>query len=270
MNSYEDRGEGESEDADDASTGVTGPPAPTAGGATGAGGAPAAGGTPEASKVPEDLEAPENREAPENPEAPDGLQAPDTPEAPEPTDPAPDAPTGPPPPPPAGIAALTLPYQIAAAVVLGLLALAACIHLAMTFLHVAPSNTVTKEYGKQIDAWIYPEFEQNWKLFAPNPLQQNIGVQVKAEVKTADGALRTTEWIDLAAEDAEAIRGNLLPSHTQQNMLRRSWDFYQNTHDSQNRSTEARGPLAENYLRRLVMLRLADRDLGGEVERIQI
>ncbi|MEU9607594.1 DUF5819 family protein [Streptomyces sp. NPDC048057] len=180
--------------------------------------------------------------------------------------PAPDAP----PAPTAGIAALTLPYQIAAAVALGLLALAACIHLAMTFLHVAPSNTVTKEYGKQIDAWIYPEFEQNWKLFAPNPLQQNIGVQVKAEVKTAGGELRTTEWIDLAAEDADAIRGNLLPSHTEQNMLRRSWDFYQNTHDSQNRSTESRGPLAENYLRRLVMLRLADRDLGGQVERIQI
>ena len=59
----------------------------------------------------------------------------------------------------------------------------------MVFLHVAPSNTVTKQHGTAIDDWIYPEFEQNWKLFAPNPLQQNIAVQVRAEVRTADGGV---------------------------------------------------------------------------------
>lgn len=143
----------------------------------------------------------------------------------------------------------------------------------MVFLHVAPSNTLTKAHGKAIDDWIYPEFEQNWKLFAPNPLQQNIAIQVRAEVQSTDGDVRTTGWYDLSAEDGRAIDGNLLPSHTEQNELRRAWDFFVATHDSTNRSTGLRGSLSESYLRRIVVLRL-DRDdaagKGGVVEHVQV
>jgi hypothetical protein len=169
-----------------------------------------------------------------------------------------------------GIAALSLPYQVAAALSLAIVGVLACVHLAMVFLHVAPSNTVTKQYGKAVDGWVYPEFEQNWKLFAPNPLQQNIAVQVRAEVTQPDGSPRSTDWIDLTAEDSEAIRGNLLPSHVQQNELRRGWDFYINWHDNENRPRGPRGRLSDSYVRRIVMMRLAAHDLGGPVARIQL
>ncbi|MEU5345231.1 DUF5819 family protein [Streptomyces sp. NPDC020766] len=183
------------------------------------------------------------------------------------------APAGPPLPPPAGIAALSLPYQIAAALALAVVAVAACVHVGMVFLHVAPSNTVTKQHGQAIDEWIYPEFEQNWKLFAPNPLQQNIAVQVRAEVRAADGDLRTTGWYDLSALDGAAIDGNLLPSHTQQNELRRSWDFFVATHDNANRPNGLRGALSEKYLRRIVVLRLDREQAGGRgavVQQVQV
>ncbi|MGW7264326.1 DUF5819 family protein [Streptomyces sp. NPDC054842] len=173
----------------------------------------------------------------------------------------------------AGLAALSLPYRIAAAVALAFVMVAACLHLGMVFLHVAPSNTATKQHGRAVEDWIYPEFEQNWKLFAPNPLQQNIAVQVRAEVRTADGGRRTTGWYDLSARDGEAIDGNPLPSHTQQNELRRAWDFFLASHDSENRPAGLRGDLSERYLRRIVVLRLdrerADAD-GGVVERVQV
>jgi hypothetical protein len=130
----------------------------------------------------------------------------------------------------------------------------------MVFLHVAPSNTVSKQYGRAVDSWIYPEFEQNWKLFAPNPLQQNIAVQARAEVRTADGGTRTTGWYDLSARDGADIDGNLLPSHTQQNELRRAWDFYVSAHDSENRPNGLRGQLSERYIRRIVVLRLSQED----------
>ncbi|MEV0928389.1 DUF5819 family protein [Streptomyces spongiicola] len=169
-----------------------------------------------------------------------------------------------------GIAALSLPYQVVAAVALGLVAVFACVHVAMVFLHVAPSNTVTKQHGKVVDEWVYPEFEQNWKLFAPNPLQQNIAVQARAEVTGRDGARRTTEWIGLSAEDGEAIRGNLVPSHVHQNELRRGWDFYANSHTDDNKPNGLRGRLSERYVRRIVMIRLDRHDLGGRVERIQL
>ncbi|MFI2641523.1 DUF5819 family protein [Streptomyces sp. NPDC018610] len=172
-----------------------------------------------------------------------------------------------------GVAALSLPYRIVAALVLGAVAAVACVHLGTVFLYVAPSNTVTKAHGKAVDDWIYPEFEQNWKLFAPNPLQQNVGVQVRAETRAADGAGHTTNWYDLSAEDGRAIEGNPVPSHTEQNELRRAFDFYSSSHDGENRSTGLRGALSEQYLRRIVVLRLhRDRAAGsgGVLERVQI
>jgi hypothetical protein len=162
-----------------------------------------------------------------------------------------------------GVAALSLRYRIAAALALAVVAVAACVHIGMVFLHVAPANTVTKTHGKAIDEWIYPEFEQNWKLFAPNPLQQNIAVQVRAEVRAADGGVRTTGWYDLSAEDGRAIDGNLLPSHTQQNELRRAWDFFLATHDGDNRPVGVRGSLSEAYVRRIAALRLGRDDAAG-------
>lgn len=184
-------------------------------------------------------------------------------------DPDPDPDDGPR---PAGLAALSLRYQIAAAFALAVVAVASCVHLGMVFLHVAPSNTVTKQHGRVIDEWIYPEFEQNWKLFAPNPLQQNIGVQVRALVRSPDGISRETGWYDLSALDGRAIDGNPLPSHTQQNELRRAWDFYVGTHDAENRPAGLRGDLSERYLRRIAVLRLDREHAGGAgaaVERVQ-
>ncbi|MFE1797111.1 DUF5819 family protein [Streptomyces sp. NPDC059517] len=186
---------------------------------------------------------------------------------PPPEGPAPDGPA------PVGIAALSLPFQIAAALAFALVALVACVHLGMVFLHVAPSNTVTKQHGQAIDEWIYPEFEQNWKLFAPNPLQQNIAVQVRAEVKSMDGGIRTTRWYDLSALDGKAIDGNLLPSHTEQNELRRAWDFFAATHDNANRPNGLRGDLSERYLRRIAVLRLDREGAGGRgavVQQVQV
>lgn len=182
----------------------------------------------------------------------------------------PGPPTGPPPGPSQGIAGLSLPYRVVAALALAVVALVAVVHVAMVFLHVAPDNTVSKKYGEQVGDWVFPEFEQNWKLFAPNPLQQNIAVEVRAEVRKADGSRGATGWINLTAEDGAAIRGNPLPSHVDQNELRRGWDFYVNSHDDKARPTGLRGQLSESYIRRITMLRLESHDLGGPVERFQL
>lgn len=168
-----------------------------------------------------------------------------------------------------GMAGLSLPYQVVAALALSVIGLLACAQVAMVFLHVSPSNTLTKQHGEAVDDWVYPEFEQNWKLFAPNPLQQNIAVHVRAEVVGAEGR-RTTGWTNLTHEDGTAIRGSLFPSHVHQNELRRGWDFYVNSHDSENRSNGLRGDLSERYIRRIAMLRLSERDHGGTIERIQL
>ena len=212
------------------------------------------------------------------PEAPDSAADPAPDSAP---DPAPsEGPDGPAAPPRApGIAGLPAPYRVVAALGLAAVAVAAGLHLALVFLHVAPSNTVSKQHADLVDGWVYPEFEQNWKLFAPNPLQQNISVQVRAEVRTSGGEVVTAGWRDLSAEDGAAIRHSLLPSHTEQNELRRAWDFFTGSHDENNRPNGDRGALSEEYLRRIALDRLAeggrsgDRGSGGagdRIERIQL
>ncbi|MEV6762425.1 DUF5819 family protein [Streptomyces sp. NPDC051105] len=172
-----------------------------------------------------------------------------------------------------GVAALSPRYQVGAALALALVAVAACVHLGMVFLSVAPANTVTKQHGKAIEEWVYPEFEQNWKLFAPNPLQQNIAVQVRADVRMRDGTTTTTGWNDLSAQDGRAIDGSLLPSHTVQNELRRAWDFFVTTHGTDNRPIGLRGSLSEQYLRRIVVMRMYEGDATSEkgtIERVQV
>ncbi|WP_371616878.1 DUF5819 family protein [Streptomyces sp. NBC_00454] len=181
-----------------------------------------------------------------------------------------------------GIAGLSTPYRVVTSLALAVVAIGACLHLGLVFLHVAPSNTLSKQNAGTVDGWIYPEFEQNWKLFAPNPLQQNIAVEVRVEVRTKDGELVVSNYRGLSREDGEAIRHSLLPSHTEQNELRRAWDFFTASHDEDNKSNGERGELAEQYLRRIALERLkvrtdADTSVGkgahlaeGRIVRIQL
>lgn len=168
------------------------------------------------------------------------------------------------------VAALSLPARISVAVTVGVVAVGALFHLGMVFLHVAPSNTLSKQHASAVSDYVYPEFEQNWKLFAPDPLQQNIHVQARAEVRKPDGGTETTGWVDMTAMDVADMRHNLLPSHSQQNELRRAWGYYTDTHNDQNQPTSGNGSdLSSTYLSNILAERLGPRLNGGAVVRIQ-
>ncbi|MFI1969988.1 DUF5819 family protein [Streptomyces cinnamoneus] len=165
-----------------------------------------------------------------------------------------------------GLFELSLPARVVVAGGVAVVTLATAVHLAMMFLHVAPSNTVSKRHASAVNDYVYPEFEQNWKFFAPNPLQQNVAVQARAELRSPDGGTTVTPWADLSARDGADIAHNPLPSHTRQNELRRAWDFYTANHDAQEQPSGLRGRLSEEYIRRIVVSRLGagqqDRPLG--------
>ncbi|AXK33453.1 hypothetical protein DVA86_13135 [Streptomyces armeniacus] len=169
-----------------------------------------------------------------------------------------------------GIAALSAPGRVTVAIAVAAVAVAVAVHVTMVFLHVAPENTLSKEHSETIDDYVLPEFEQNWKLFAPNPLQQNIHVHARAKVTKDDGSVETTGWVNLSAMDGENIRGNLLPSHTVQNELRRGWDFYTGSHDNEHRPVGLRGELSQAYMMRIVLERFGTELNGGTVDRIQL
>jgi uncharacterized protein DUF5819 len=171
---------------------------------------------------------------------------------------------------PPQVAALSLPARIAVAVTVGAVAVGALLHLGMVFLHVAPSNTLSTQHSKGVSDYIYPEFEQNWKLFAPNPLQQNQHMQARAEVRKPDGSTQTTGWIDLTGMDVATMRHNPLPSHANQNQLRRALGYYTDTHNDQNAPTSGSGSdLSDQYLKNIVAERIGTHLNGGTVVRIQ-
>jgi hypothetical protein len=172
--------------------------------------------------------------------------------------------------PPPRVAALSLPGRIVVAAAVGAVLVAALYHLGMVFLHVAPSNTLSKEHATAVNDYIYPEFEQNWKLFAPDPLQQNIHVQARAEVRKPGGAVETTGWVDMTGMDISAMRHDPVPSHAQQNELRRAWGYYTDTHDQQEQpNTGDRSDMSRDYLQRILEKRFGPHLNGGDVIRIQ-
>ena len=81
-------------------------------------------------------------------------------------------------------------------------------HLTMTFLHVAPVNPVKVEHEVLVDRWTRPVFEQNWKLFAPDPIAVDQGVLVRA---TTDGGARTP-FVDIVTPYLLDKHHNLLAS----------------------------------------------------------
>lgn len=173
-------------------------------------------------------------------------------------------------PPGEGVASLSLTSRIVIAIALGVVTVATIFHLGMVFLHVAPPNTLSNRHDELVDDYVLPEFEQNWKLFAPDPLQSNIAVHARAQVRHDDGSREITGWVNLSAMDGENIHRNPFPSHTAQNELRRAWSFFTDSHDSENRAIGPRGELSERYVRRIVMLRLGPELNGGVVEKIQV
>lgn len=169
-----------------------------------------------------------------------------------------------------GIAALSLPARIVILIATAGVALGVAFHLLMVFLQVAPDNTLSSEQSKLVNSYIYPEFEQNWKLFAPNPLQANIHVWARAQIRRSDGDTEVLGWVDLTAMDIAKIRDNPAPSHTQQNELRRAWTFYTSTHGEDGRPVGERGILSQEYLQRIVQTRFGPRLNDGDVIRLQV
>ncbi|MCC9307995.1 DUF5819 family protein [Kitasatospora sp. RB6PN24] len=130
----------------------------------------------------------------------------------------------------------------------------------------APPNSLSQRYQSQLNGLVYPEFEQNWRLFAPDPLQDNINVRVRARSAAGDGG-----WVDLTAQDIAAIRGNPFPSHAEQNELRRAWDFYDTTHDDREMPTAGvRSSLADEYLKRIALQRLGRTSGGAPITGVEL
>ncbi|MDI5962069.1 DUF5819 family protein [Streptantibioticus silvisoli] len=139
----------------------------------------------------------------------------------------------------------------------------ALVHLCLVFLYNAPPNVVSQRYQRQINAWIYPYFEQNWQMFAPNPESAPQEVWARAATTSAGGTRRAGRWLDLTAQDTAAVRHDPFPSHTAQNMLRRAWSLYSTAQGTGDEPGPERARMLRRYLAGIAAQRLAAHGSGA-------
>jgi len=166
----------------------------------------------------------------------------------------------------------SLAVRVASTAIAAVVVVAMLVHMFFVFLQVAPANQVKRDYRAEHDWWIYPFFEQNWALFAPNPMSENFRVQAQSRVRNPDGTTTESSWSDLTGDDLEHIRHNPFPSKADQNMIRRAWSSYADSHDAQNdeAATTGRAALTRLYLRRIAVHRFQDQGLGRTLEAVQL
>jgi Family of unknown function (DUF5819) len=173
------------------------------------------------------------------------------------------------PPPPPG--RWSLPSRLLLRTAAVALACAIAWHLGTIFLYNAPANAISQRYQSEINGYVNPEFEQNWQLFAPNPISVNDDVEVRVQTLTADSNRPQSPWINLTAQDIAHIRDNPLPSHADQDLLYAAWDYYTSWHNWPNgRSTGRGGPLSEEYVKRIALQRLGRDWKGSPIAAIQV
>lgn len=146
------------------------------------------------------------------------------------------------------------------------------VHVVLVFLHVAPTNPVSRRYNQQIDAWVYPLFEQNWRLFAPNPDSVNRQVLARTAHAGPDGSTQVSPWFDLSTVDREAIEHQAFPSHTAQNLLRRAWAAYAETHGKDDTARSERAAMLQRYMNNIASDRITEHrdDSGRDFDFIQL
>ncbi|MFI8281429.1 DUF5819 family protein [Streptomyces sp. NPDC085929] len=86
----------------------------------------------------------------------------------------------------------------------------------------------------------------------------------------SNGSVRVTPWFDLAAVDHSAVDHNVFPSHTSQNLLRRAWTSYVETHGGSDTTRSERAVMLQQYLRNIAADRVATHSDGGTFDFIQL
>ncbi|WP_329010552.1 MULTISPECIES: DUF5819 family protein [unclassified Streptomyces] len=140
---------------------------------------------------------------------------------------------------------------------------ATLVHVFLVFLHVAPANNVSKKFSPQINAWVFPFFEQNWRLFAPEPESVNRQILVRTARTGPGGSFQVSTWFDLTALDHAAVEHQPFPSHTAQNLLRRAWSSYVDSHGGDDKARTERALMMQKYLTGIAADRVAAHKSGS-------
>jgi uncharacterized protein DUF5819 len=158
----------------------------------------------------------------------------------------------------------------------GLLAL----HFVMTFLYVAPRNPISAGADKGVSAYMLPYLDQDWKLFAPDPVKTDPHVLVRAKVVDTKGQWQVTSWLDITRPELARVRGHLFPDRVSRLSAKVSESLFdaaerqeQAAADRQQQALtpeEARHDNPDEAFARVLATRAARAQWGKQVTEVQV
>lgn len=84
-------------------------------------------------------------------------------------------------------------------------------HIFATFLWIAPPSGLRQIVpGTLLQRYMIPMFGQSWSVFAPDPINGDYRLQVRAVVNDT-GTPQTTKWVDATAAELAMAHHNLFP-----------------------------------------------------------
>jgi hypothetical protein len=83
------------------------------------------------------------------------------------------------------------------------------LHLLAVTLAAIPTNPVSDAFGAQLD-YLRPFFGQSWRLFAPNPVDEDKTLLVQGAYVDDAGELQTTSWINWTKVEQDVIEHRLV------------------------------------------------------------
>jgi len=85
------------------------------------------------------------------------------------------------------------------------------LHFSMTLLYVAPRNLISARADKAINSYMLPYFDQDWRLFAPDPAKTDPHILVHAKVVDVNQQEQVTPWLDITSSELTRVRGHWFP-----------------------------------------------------------
>lgn len=83
------------------------------------------------------------------------------------------------------------------------------LHMLAVTLAAVPTNPVSGAVDAQLD-YLRPFFGQSWRLFAPNPVDEDKSLLVQGAYVGEDGKLRATPWVNWTTVEQDVIEHRLI------------------------------------------------------------
>ena len=83
------------------------------------------------------------------------------------------------------------------------------LHMLAVTLAAIPTNPVSDAFDAQLD-YLRPFFGQSWRLFAPNPVDEDKTLLVQGAYVDDDGTLHATPWVNWTSVEQDVIEHRLI------------------------------------------------------------